>query len=168
MESRLQTFVEVVRLHEDNEVPFHLLLLADETVTAICKYLHLSDVFVARDVSSEQVVGAFVLHKLNDEEIEIKNIAVAENFQGQGIGGFLMDTIKQIAREQGVRILWVGTPDSAARQLNFYRKNGFGIAGMRKNFYRENYPEPIYENGIVLSDMVMLRFSLMTGNLDKQ
>jgi ribosomal protein S18 acetylase RimI-like enzyme len=150
-------FIIVEKVTAGSEIPFHLLLLADETVTAICKYLYTSHVFVAKIVSSKQVIGVFVLQMTNVKEIEIKNIAVDELYQGQGIGSFLIDKIKQLALQQGIQIVWVGTPDSATRQLNFYQKNGFRKAGVRKNFFRENYPEGIYENGKLLKDMVMLR-----------
>jgi ribosomal protein S18 acetylase RimI-like enzyme len=160
----MQKQVEIEKLNMGDEIPFHLLLLADENTTAISKYIHISDVFVARFVSSEEVIGVFVLHHLNGKEIEIKNIAVAENYQGRGIGSLMIDKIKQIALEHGAQTLWVGTPDSAMPQLNFYQRKGFSVTGMRTNFFKENYAEPIYENGIMLKDMVMLQFCLNENN----
>jgi ribosomal protein S18 acetylase RimI-like enzyme len=156
--------IVVEKLVECNKFPIHLLLLADETVAAINKYLYISDVYVAKEVLSEHVIAAFVLHKINMKEIEIKNIAVDELYQGRGIGSYLIDIIKQMSLQEGIEILWVGTPDSATRQLNFYKRNGFSKAGTRVNFFPENYPEPIYENGILLRDMLMLQIYLTRQN----
>lgn len=156
--------IVVEMLSGSDKFPLHLLLLADETVAAINKYLYISDVYVAKEVLSEHVIAVFVLQKLNSKEIEIKNIAVDEVYQGRGIGSFLIEKIKQIALEEGMKILCVGTPDSATRQLNFYLRNGFRKAGVRKNFFTENYLEPIYENGILLRDMVMLQIYLTRQN----
>jgi hypothetical protein len=54
----------------------------------------------------------------------------------------------------------VGTGDAAIRNLCFYRKEGFKTFGVRKGFFVENYPQPVYENGIQLKDMVMLKKDL--------
>jgi ribosomal protein S18 acetylase RimI-like enzyme len=160
----LDTAIVIEKLSETDKFPLHLLLLADETVAVINKYLYTSDVYVAKEVLSEHVIAVFVLQKINMNEIEIKNIAVDDAYQGRGIGSYLVDKIKQIAREEGMQILWVGTPDSATRQLNFYLRNGFRKAGVRINFFLENYPEPIYENGILLRDMAMLQILLTRQN----
>jgi ribosomal protein S18 acetylase RimI-like enzyme len=160
----LDNFIDVEKARKTDEIPFHLLLLADETVTAISKYLHKCEVYIAKNVSSNQVIGVFALQKINVKEIEIKNIAVDDAYQGRGIGSFLISKIKQIALEQDIQFLWVGTPDSATRQINFYQRNGFRIAGIKTNFFPENYPEPIYENGILLRDMMMLQTCISRQN----
>ena len=51
----------------------------------------------------------------------------------------------------------VGTAGTVARQLRFYEKNGFKVFGIKKDFFINNYPQPIYEHGIQLRDMAMLR-----------
>ena len=45
---------------------------------------------------------------------------------------------------------------TVGRQLKFYQKNGFCAFGVRKNFFLLHYPEPIYEEGELLVDMVLL------------
>lgn len=152
--------IVVEQINQRDEIPYHLLLLADETTTAINKYLFNADMYVAKDVVLNHVVGVVVVQKIEVNAIEIKNIAVDEVYQGRGIGSFLIDEIKRIGRKQGMQTLWVGTPDTATRQLLFYKRNGFLKCGRKHNFYIDNYPEPIYENGIMLKDMIMLRTDL--------
>jgi len=41
-----------------------------------------------------------------------------------------------------------------------YKKEGFEVFGVRKNYFVDNYPEPIYENGTQLKDMIMLKKEL--------
>lgn len=164
LEREVHDLLYIERLTDVKDIPFRLLLLADETVDVIAKYVYFSEVYLAKHVASKLVIAVFVLQELNPREIEIKNIAVDEVYQGRGIGSYLIDKIKQIALEEGMQILWVGTPDSATRQLNFYQRNGFRKAGVRVNFFLENYPEPIYENGILLRDMVMLQTFLTKQN----
>ena len=38
----------------------------------------------------------------------------------------------------------------------FYRRFGFEECGVRKGFFSDNYPEPIEEDGRILTDMLLL------------
>jgi len=42
----------------------------------------------------------------------------------------------------------------------FYLKQGFVKYGVKKDFFVQNYPQPIYDHGIQLRDMVMLKKEL--------
>ena len=152
--------LKITRLPASEDIPFYLLLLADETIAAIEKYIHDSEIYVAKANECPNTIGIFVLQRINEEEIEIKNIAVAETCQGKGIGSYMIDEIKRIASAANYRYIIVGTPDSSLRQINFYQRNGFTKFDLRKNFFIENYPEPIIEDGIVLRDMMVLRMNL--------
>ncbi len=93
-------------------------------------------------------------------ELEIKNIAVIEPYRSKGIGSILIDRAKEIAKENKYKILTVGTSDTGFQQIRFYEKNGFTKNGVRKDFFIENYPAPIYENGLQMRDMVLLAHHL--------
>lgn len=41
--------------------------------------------------------------------------------------------------------------------IPFYEKCGFVKFGIRRNFFLENYDHPIYEDGVRLVDMIVLR-----------
>jgi len=74
---------QVRKLRKEEKIPYDLLLLADETIEAIDKYIYNSDIYVLE--LNEIIYAIYVLQSLNNYTIEIKNIAVHENFQGQGI-----------------------------------------------------------------------------------
>ena len=136
--------------------PMHLLLLADETVEAIEQYLYNSRIYsVWKD---KEELAVFCLYPHDNNCLEIKNIAVSTAYQNQHIGSFLIDKIKVIALEQGFEMLIVGTSDTGDAQIRFYERNGFIPYGKRKNFFIDNYPEPIFENGKQMIDMILLRF----------
>ena len=156
----IEKSLRIERKTSTDSIPFDLLLLADETMEAIDRYVNDSDIYVAKQHNSCNPVAVFVLQLLNPVEIEIKNIAVAENFQGNGVGSWLIKMIRQIAMQYGRAIIWVGTPDCASREISFYEKNGFKKAGMKKNFFIDNYPDPIFDNGVQLTDMVMLKMEI--------
>jgi aminoglycoside 6'-N-acetyltransferase I len=146
---------ENLQLEQRNQnFPYSLLLLADETIEAIDKYIHKSEVYVLKKDKEE--IAVVCLYYIDDEFVEIKNIAVSEIFQGKGIGSFLLKQIKNIVKNKGFKSLIVGTPDCSFPQINFYEKNGFNKYQIRKNFYIDNYKIPIIENGVMLKDMQLL------------
>ena len=139
--------IQIYLLDKNEKLPYDLLLLADETIDAINKYVFDSDVYVAK--LNNEIIGVFCLYKINEITVEIKNIAVAEKYQGCGFGSFLLQEIKKIVKSNCKNLI-LGTPDIASRQINFYEKNKFVIFDVRKNFFVTNYSKPIFENGIQL------------------
>ena len=153
--------LKIEKLPAGAHVPFNLLLLADETVGAIEKYIYASDIYIVKRENEDIPVAVFVLQHLNSSEIELKNIAVAAHLQGKGTGSYLINEIKKIAVLAGFKILWVGTPDVAVKEINFYQKNGFELAGVKKEFFIINYPDPIFDdNATMLRHMAMLKYNL--------
>jgi ribosomal protein S18 acetylase RimI-like enzyme len=151
---------QIRKLSQKQDLPFELLLLADETIDAIEKYIYDSEVYVAEENRNSQPVAVFALYKISDKDIEIKNIAVSERRQNASIGSFLISEIKRIAIAAKYENIIVGTPSGATRQINFYEKHGFKKYDVRKDFFVQNYPAPIIENGIILTDMLMLKMEL--------
>ena len=60
----------ISKVQSKNNLPFHLLLLADETIEAIGKYIYDSDVYVVNTNEHIQPIAVFALYKRNDKEIE--------------------------------------------------------------------------------------------------
>lgn len=154
------TEYEITKLQSKNNLPLELLLLADETIEAIEKYIHESEVFIVHQKDRLEPIAVFALCKLSDAQVEIKNIAVLESLQGRGIGSLLLNEIKQMAVANKYQSIIVGTPEYSSKQVHFYEKNGFRKYDIRKDFFIKNYSAPIMENGIMLRDMVMLKFDL--------
>lgn len=158
LKMKLKPEVDIRIAHKDEQTPYELLLLSDDTKAAINKNLQNGELFLAE--INNKIIAAFIL-KINDEEvIEIKNIAVAEDWQGNGIGTLLLNFIKSNSKQRGFRKLLVGTCDLCQKEIAFYQKSGFIISDIRKNFFIDNYTEPIFENGIQLKDMIMLSIDL--------
>ncbi len=152
--------IQNLRLHKLDEtepIPYELLLLADETEDAIKKYIYHSAIYTVYNNKHLRPIGIFALYRTNETILEIKNIGILNGFRCQGIGSFLIDSIKQIAHKENYNEIIVGTADSGIRQIHFYEKNGFRKYALKKNFFLENYPEPIFEDGIMLKDMIMLK-----------
>jgi ribosomal protein S18 acetylase RimI-like enzyme len=146
------------QLGKGEKIPYDLLLLADETVEAINKYIFDCEIYVLE--RENRVIAEYVLERLNGDEVEIKNIAVAPDFQGQGIGKLLLRDAVDRAKGRRFKTIIIGTADASIKLLSFYQKEGFGAFGVKRNFFVDNYPQPIYEEGKQLLDMVMLKKEL--------
>jgi ribosomal protein S18 acetylase RimI-like enzyme len=145
-------------LSSTEKLPFDLLLLADPSVKMIEKYIFASSFYVA--IIDAQIVGVLALLPIDETLIEIKNIAVLETHQGKGIGKKMLAFAFSEAKEKGFQDIQIGTANSSIGQLALYQKMGFEMDSIIKSFFTNNYPEPIYENGILVRDMVVLKKKL--------
>ena len=145
-------------LHPGENIPYSLLLLADETVEAIDRYIHQSVISVLEHEGEMIAVCATAM--IDEQVMEIKNIAVREDWQNKGVGyRFLLDIIDK-AKEEGCSELVIATADCAQKQLYLYQKAGFQPYRVIPDYFIQNYPEPIFEDGIQLKDQVILKMSL--------
>lgn len=146
--------ISVRRLEHNDAVPYSLLLDADPSKELVESYLKSADVFVA--VRLGDIIGVYLLCPIDPDKAEIKNIAVREELQGQGIGKLLLEDAARQARANGYKALFIGTGNSSVGQLYLYQKAGFEITEIKKNFFIDNYTGPLYENGIQVKHMIML------------
>lgn len=158
LKMKLRPQIVIRRADKDEQIPYDLLLLSDDSKEAIDKNLNNGELFFAE--IKNKIIAAFILKIIEKENIEIKNIAVVEDQQGRGIGTKLLDYIISISKQRGFSNLIVGTCDLCIKEIEFYKKSGFTINSTRKNFFIDNYKDPIYENGMQIKDMVMLSIDL--------
>ena len=63
---------------------------------------------------------------INDENsLEIERIYVSMEFQGTGLGRFLMEQAIAKAVKRGKEYAWLGVWEKNEKAIAFYRKNGF-------------------------------------------
>jgi ribosomal protein S18 acetylase RimI-like enzyme len=134
-----------------------LLLLADPNESKVRSYLRDSSGFLAED--GENVVAVCVCVELSPDTVEIMNIAVDPARQQRGTGGQLLRFLLDTLRADGVRRVELGT-GSFGYQLTFYQRLGFRVDSVSKNFFLDNYPEPVMEDGLQHKDMLRLVLEL--------
>lgn len=142
------------------KAPMALLLEADPSKVNIAKYLINSLCYVAK--INDEIVGICVLNSLGDREdscIELFNIAVSPEAQGQGVGKALLQFVIELAQKRGISSIELGT-GTFGYQLAFYQRVGFRVDSIIKNFFIDNYAEPIFESGIQHKDMLRLVLTL--------
>ena len=142
------------KLKEHETPPIELLLLADPSREMVEEYLAIGECRVAE--MAGEIIGVYVLARLDVETMELMNVAVHERLHGQGIGKRLIGDAIQTARKLGYQSLEVGTGNSSIGQLALYQKCGFRVEGVIKDFFIDNYDEEIFENEIQCRDMIRL------------
>jgi ribosomal protein S18 acetylase RimI-like enzyme len=140
------------------EMPWDLLLDADPSRARVESYL--SDDYTRIAKYDERVLGVYALARHAPTRFELMNIAVAESHRGTGLGRWLLGHAIGLAESKGARVVEVGTGNSSFDALKFYQRAGFRIVGVWPNYFVENYPEPIVEDGIPCLDMVRLELTL--------
>ena len=147
--------IEIREITENKKQYLSLLLLADEQEDMVDRYIADGTMYILDD---NGVQGECVVLPIGGNTLEIKNIASHPDYQRKGYGKALIDFI--IEKYKGkYSVLQVGTGESQAT-IPFYEKCGFIRSHTIKNFFIDNYDHPIYEEGILLVDMVYLKMDL--------
>lgn len=146
--------MEIMEVRENKKKYMDLLLLADEDEKMIDRYIERGSMYVLDDngIKAECVVTD------EDGVLEIKNIAVALEYQKMGYGRRLIEFVESKYKDR-YTVMRVGTGDSPLT-VPFYERLGFKRAYVIKNFFADNYKRPIIEAGVRLTDMICLEKSI--------
>ena len=149
--------MNIREIKENKKQYLSLLLLADEQEDMIDRYINKGTMYVLDD---DGVKCECVVTDEGEGILEIKNIATEPQYQGKGYARAMIDFICRKYKGD-FSVLQVGTGDSPLT-VPFYEKCGFIRSHTVKNFFTDNYDHPIYECGVLLTDMVYLRKNLLT------
>ncbi|REK71273.1 GNAT family N-acetyltransferase [Paenibacillus paeoniae] len=146
--------MRIRKLHEGEQAPLELLLLADPSPKLVKQYLSRGQCYIGE--FENEVIGVYVLLQTRPGTVELVNVAVSESHQGKGIGRQLVNHAIEQARSAGYQTIEIGTGNSSVGQLALYQKCGFRITGVDRDFFIRHYAEEIFENGIQVVDMIRL------------
>ena len=146
---------KIEKITENKKQFLDLLLLADEQENMIDKYLANGDLFALYE---DDLKSVCVVVQINSETCELKNIATYTKYQGRGYGRALIKFISDFYKND-YRTMLVGTGETPGI-LSFYESCGFEISHRIKNFFTDNYDQPIFEGDIQLVDMIYLKKDL--------
>jgi len=148
--------MEILKINDRAKTEYmDLLLIADEQISMIEKYLYRGDMFALRD---DDIRAICIITQEQPGIFEIKNIVTVPKYQRKGYGQNLISFIVDYYRKLGSE-LYVGTGDSPTI-LRFYERCGFVKSHVVKNFFIDNYDHPMYEDGQQLVDMIYLKRNL--------
>ena len=142
--------LEIRRIASGKEAYLPLLLEADPSEAMIEKYLAGGELYVL--LANGQTAGAAVITLRDDGAMELRNLAVVKALRGRGYGEKLVRHMLKLCATRS-DALYVGTSPA---NVGFYERLGFEKAYVEKGYFKDNYPEPIVEDGKALEDMIYL------------
>jgi GNAT superfamily N-acetyltransferase len=131
--------------------------LAEDSAAELDSYIDDGRVLVA--VSGGEVIGHLQLTGAGDPgQVEIKNMAVREERQGQGVGRRLVQAAVDLAAAEAVTTLLVATAAADIGNLRFYQRQGFRMRSVERDAFTPatGYPPGLRIDGIELRDRVWL------------
>lgn len=144
--------MDIILLTENKKQYIDLLLLADEQESMIDRYLERGDMFVLND---NGVKAICVVADETNGICELKNIAVTSESQRQGYDKRLINyLVKHYAGKYTQMIVGTGDVPSS---VSFYKSCGFEYSHRIENFFTDNYDHQMFEDGVLLKDMVYFK-----------
>ena len=145
-----------IKIISENKKGFmDLLLLADEQEDMIEKYLGRGTLFALYDDGLKSIC---VVTDEGDGVFELQSLATYEPFQSKGYATYLVRHISEFYKDKGTT-MYVGTGDIPFI-VSFYEHCGFIFSYRLKNYFIEQYKEPMFEGEIQLKDKVYLQKTL--------
>lgn len=83
-----------------------------------------------------EVLGFYIASLVLDE-VEIFTIAVDKDHRSEKIGTRLLDHLMDWSKDAGVKKIWLEVSTKNEPAINLYKKFGFKIMGIRKNYYQK-------------------------------
>lgn len=145
----------IIKRIEGNRKEFlELLLIGDEQESMIDRYLEQGEMYVG--YIKGKAVAVCVVTQESPGEIEVKNLAVYEEFRRKGYGRAMLEYVERECRATAIRL---GTGETPAT-LSFYAACGYTFSHRMTDFFTKNYDHPVIDEGILLKDMVYLEKQL--------
>ena len=126
-----------VILTENFEYPWSELQILSENRFTIKKVV----------LSGGKVLG-FFSGEIIFSEGSITMIALKKEFQGKGIGRYLLDWFVSLSKERGVNNIWLEVSKRNKKAIRFYENYGFITEDIRPSYYKDG------------SDALIMRYSI--------
>ena len=156
------TDAPVIALHTGPRAALRPLFeLAEDSAEQLDAYIEAGDVLVAR-LGQEPIGHLQLVPGDVAGEVELKNMAVAEEQQGTGIGRRLVLAAIEWARSRGAHRMTLATAAADVGNLRFYQRVGFRMITIERDVFvpTTGYPDAIVIDGIPLRDRVWLDLDL--------
>lgn len=140
----------VIEVDKDKKLYLPLLLVGDESETMIDRYLDSGTLYIG--LFNSKPIAVCVTVNLYPDTVEIKNLAVEAEYRRHGYGRRMLEYVE--SQHSNKKII-LGTGETPST-LRFYKHCGYSYSHRIPNFYTDNYPDPIIEDGVTLRDMIYL------------
>ncbi len=141
----------IIETYSNKKQYLPLLIMGDESESMIDRYLDSGSLYVG--LLNGKPIAVCVIVNLDSDTVEIKNLAVETEYRKHGYGRRMLEYVESQHSDKKI-ILGTGETPST---LRFYKSCGYSYSHRVPNFFTDNYPTPIIEEGITLCDMIYLK-----------
>ncbi|MCS7199038.1 MAG: ribosomal protein S18-alanine N-acetyltransferase [Caldimicrobium sp.] len=78
----------------------------------------------------------YALYRRQEREGELLRLAIKPDYQGKGLGKYLLSELFKRLISEGVERLYLEVSEVNQRGLKFYERMGFKLLGKRENYYK--------------------------------
>ena len=141
--------INIKKERDNKEQYLDLLLKADPSKEMVSKYLADGELFVL--TYNDELVCVSVVTKIDNDTVELKNIATKEEFRGKGYGKKMIKHLADNYKTRYKKII-VGTTEN---NIPFYVKQGFDIYEKTiKNYFIDNYDKEVWDGDLHCTDLI--------------
>lgn len=139
-----------IKKEKDNKEQYmDLLLEADPSKDIVNNYLKNGELFVL--TYKDDVACIAVVTKIDEDTVELKNIATKKEFIGNGYGKKMLKYLADNYKQKYKKML-VGTTEN---NIAFYVKQGFDkYEKTIKNYFVDNYDKEIWDGDLICTDLI--------------
>lgn len=140
----------ITKVDKNKKQYLPLLLIGDESEIMIDRYLDSGTLYVG--LFNGKPIAVCVTLNLDANTVEIKNLAVDAEYKRHGYGRRMLEYVE--SQHSNKKII-LGTGETPST-LRFYKSRGYSYSHRIPDFFTDNYPTPIIEEGVTLCDMIYL------------
>ncbi len=95
------------------------------------------------EIGGESWVGGYIIFWLVADEAHLHNLAVRKEFRRQKLAWNLIDLMKRVAFDLGIRKITLEVRSTNSAAIALYRKCGFVVKGRRPNYYSDTHEDAL-------------------------
>jgi ribosomal-protein-alanine N-acetyltransferase len=97
-----------------------------------------SQCLVARiEVEGKNIIGGYIIFWIVADEAHLHNLAVRKEFRGQGLARQLLEIMKIISGQIGIKTQTLEVRESNKEAIKLYERCGFVVKGRRPLYYTD-------------------------------
>jgi ribosomal-protein-alanine N-acetyltransferase len=104
---------------------------------------HAQCLVVKIEMNGESMIAAYIIFWFVADEVHLHNLAVRSEFRRQGLAYSMMNLMKGIAAQAGIKRQTLEVRESNRGAINLYRKCGFVVKGKRPQYYTDTYEDAL-------------------------
>ncbi|MEZ3488030.1 MAG: GNAT family N-acetyltransferase [Lachnospiraceae bacterium] len=148
--------MKIQQIRRDKEEYIDMLLMADPQKDMIETYLDQSEVFIL--VNGGDVCGICAIEPMKNRKCELRNIVIREEDRGKGYARYMIRYLCEYYGNQ-CDTMYAGMCN-CRKTIEFFEKCGFTNSHIAANFYLEHYREPVWQDGVRMTDKVYMKKQL--------